>query len=55
MRNPVPPSDIYLTNPDWLPDPSLDRSREYVQEVLYEEDPEVKINGESLNDKIRRC
>ena len=33
---------IYQTDPNWVPDPSSDRSRDYVQEVLYEEDPEVK-------------
>ena len=33
---------IYQTNPDWLPDPSADRSEDYVQEALPEDDEAVK-------------
>ena len=48
MPNPVPPVDIYQTDPNWPPDPSPDRSRECVQEVFYAEDPDFYNNGELL-------
>ena len=35
-------SKAYQPDPHWRPNPSPDRSNGYIQEVLYDEDPQVK-------------
>ena len=40
--NPSPQTHVYQTDPNWLPNPSPDRSKDYVQECVDEDDSQVK-------------